>query len=159
MHSGHLSMRNAFLAALSALVVSQAAGQTVVSSTGNIELTAFGKSSVNYGDQTPWSVLNTIQDNCSDGSCSATSWTIPTTLTRGPEGSSQAGTITVSAIDATYQTWARTALVETLKTLSSQAYTVEHTTYMLGGSCQVATGTPCDRKLSPRDLPVRRTGH
>lgn len=129
----------------SSAVIPRAQGETIVNTKGNVHLAA-SPQMLSYGDQTPWSVLESISSNCMDGTCPTAPWTIPTTFTGGDDGTSVTGTLTITAVDASYPTWQRTAIVATLKTFSSQAYTVDHTFHMVGGSCQLATGTPCDRE-------------
>lgn len=112
-------------AALSVFVALAAADE--YSANGNTK-TSIGGSSANaikYGDQTPWSVVQTIAEHCSDGTCESDSWTIPTTFTDASAGTNTAtnvgppATITVSVADATYITWKKNALVDTLVDLAA----------------------------------------
>ena len=129
--------------ALPAPPAAGAANEVTVKNDGNTHLVA-SNTAVNFGDQTPWFVLNSLLDHCSDGTCETDAWTIPTTLAGADNG---VGTITVKVEDATYITWKKNALVEVLKSLSSQAYKVEKKTITIDSGCQLAGPTPCDREF------------
>ncbi|KAG4422685.1 hypothetical protein IFR04_004163 [Cadophora malorum] len=100
------------------------------------------------GDQTPWSVLNSLNQHCNGQTCNADPYTIATTLTN-----INSGTITVTIVDATISKDNELAgMVEALKNLASQPqiHMVKTEKYCPGDDG--TTPPPPGRRLTRRDV-------
>lgn len=100
------------------------------------------------GDQTPWPVLNSLNQHCNGQTCNADPYTIATTLTK-----INSGTITVTIVDATISKDNELAgMVEALKILASQPqiHMVKTEKYCPGDDG--TTLPPPGRRLARRDV-------
>lgn len=86
------------------------------------------------GDQTPASVLDTLNQHCNGDTCDTQPWTIQTSMTNDAAGDNDpnninAGTITVTVSDATIGTGDDLAgIIEALKGLANQPQITTTTT-------------------------------
>ena len=110
------------------------------------------------GDQTPWSVLDSLNQHCNGQTCNADPYTIATTLTNSAAGTNtptniNSGTITVTVVDATISKDNDLAgMIEALKNLASQPqiHMVKTEKYCPGDDG--TTPPPPGRRLARRDV-------